>query len=143
MTLMVTSLQLAIVFDPEAAFVGYGVGLPGGSDRLTQARNQAFARQFQKILSRLARRKLQVWSGPAPHLDDVHLVVDDDARGGIFGQRQPVGFPLYVEGGSAAGDSLAEIHPAFRRAAFAQRQRRRARGRPQAINLVALLHLMK
>ena len=51
-----------------AAFVCLAV-----SDRLTQARNQAFARQFQKILGRLARRKLEVRSGAAPDLDDVHI----------------------------------------------------------------------
>ena len=37
--------QFAVVLDPEAAFPGDGVGLPGSSDRFTQARNQAFARQ--------------------------------------------------------------------------------------------------
>ncbi len=136
-------LQFAAVLDPEAALPGYGVRLPGSPDRLTEAGNQAFARQFQKILGGLARRKLQVRSGAAPHLNDVHLVVDDDARGSILGQRQPVGFPVHFRVGSGLGSSLREVHPAFGSTPFARRQRRRTGGCPQAIDLVALLHLVK
>ena len=98
--------ELARILDPEAAFLGRGVLLPGGSDRPPQACNQAFARQLQKILAGLARRKFQVRSRAAADLNDVQLVVDDDARGGIFGQHQPVGFPLQVLPGSGFGGFL-------------------------------------
>ena len=117
--------------------------MPGSSDRLTQACDQAFARHFQKILGRLARRKLEVRSGAAPNLNDVHIIVNDGAGGAMFGQHQPVGFSQHVRPGPALGNSLPEIHPAFGAAAFAQAWRRLIRGRQHAIDLVGLLHLMK
>ena len=74
-----------------------------GSDRLAQACNQAFARQFQKVLGRLARRKLQVGSRAAADLNDVHVIVDDGAGRAMFGQHQPVGFSQHVQPGSVLG----------------------------------------
>src|ERR1035438_1459622 len=94
-------------------------------------------------MARLARRKLEVWSGAAPHLNDVHLIVDDGARRAMFGQYQPVGLSQHVQPGPGLGSSLREIRPAFGAAALAQARRRRARGRPQAIHFVGFLHLMK
>ena len=114
------------------------------SDRLAQACDQAFARQFKKIPGRLARRKLEVRSGAAPDLNDVHLIVDDGAGRAIFGQHQPVGFSQHVQPGPAVGSSLAGDPPGLRsRRPSLRRRRRRTRGRPHAIDLVGLLHLMK
>ena len=131
------------MFDPKAGLFGRGVRSPGSSDGLTQARDQTFARQFQKILSRLARRKLQVRSGAAPDLHDVHRIVDDGAGGAIFRQHQPVGLSQHVRSRPAFGNSLPAVHPAFGAAAFALVWRGRTRGRLQAIDLVGFIHLVK
>ena len=143
MTLMVTSPNWPPSSIRKPSSLAAAFLSSGSSDRLTQTRDQAFARQFQKILGRLARRKLEVRSCAAPDLNDVHLIVNDGAGRAMFGQHQPVGFSQHVRPRPALGNSLPEIHPAFGAAAFAQAWRRRTRGRPHAIDLVGLLHLMK
>ena len=70
-------------------------------------------------MGRLAGRNLEVRSGVAPDLNDVHRIVDDGAWGAMFGQHQPVGFSQHVQPGAALGNSLPKIHPAFGPAGFA------------------------
>ena len=142
-TLIATSVNWPPPSIRKPSSLAAALRLSGGSDRLTQARYQAFARHFQKVLGRLARRKLEVRSCVAPDLNDVHIIVNDGAGGAMFGQHQPVGFSQHVQPGPALGNSLPEIHPVFGAAAFAQGWRRRTRGRQHAIDLVGLLHLMK
>ena len=134
---------MATVLDPESVLSGCGVGMSGSSDRLAQARNQAFARQFQKILGRLARRKLEVRSRAAPDLNDVHIVVNDGPGRAMFGKHQPVGFSQHVRPRCGLVNFLPEIHPACGVAAFAQVCRRPVRDRPQGIDPVGFLHLME
>ena len=76
-------------------------------------------------------------------LNDVHIIVDDGPGGAMFRQHQPVGFSLHVQPGSVLGNLLRTIHPAFGAWPSLRRRRRRTRGRPHAIDLVGLLHLMK
>jgi hypothetical protein len=136
-------LYVATALDSKAIFLGDGVRLSGSSDRLSQTRNQAFAHQFRKLMSRLARRELEVRRRVTPHLNDIQLVVNDDAWRSMFGQDQPVRFFLHLQPGSALHNLLRKIHPAFSAVALAQRRHRRTRGQPHAIDSVSLLHLIK
>ena len=140
---MATSRQLAAALDPEAVFPGHRVRLPRSSDRLTEARDQAFARQFEKVMSRLARRKLQVGSRVAANLKNIHVIVNHDAGRAMRGQHQAVGFSQHVERGPALGCSLRAVDADFGIAVLAREKRRRARGRRHAIDLVGSRHLMK
>ncbi len=133
MTLMVTSFNWPPSSIRKPSSLAATLRFPGSLDRLTQARDQAFARQFQKILGRLARRKLKVRSRAAADLNDVHRIVDDGAGGTMFGQHQAVGFSQHVQPGAALGNSPPEIRAAFRAAAFAQARHRRI-ARPAACN---------
>ena len=83
-TLMVTCLRWAVGLDTKAVLAGHGIGLPGDLDRLSQTADQAFPRQFQKIPSWLAGRKLE-YGAVDPGPERCSFIVNNGAGRSIFG----------------------------------------------------------
>jgi len=59
-----------------------------------------------------------VWSGAAPHLNDVHFIVGPTAPEAMFGQHQPVGLSQHVQPGSEPRQFSAGNPPGFGAAAL-------------------------
>ena len=94
--------------DLDARFRDRRLLLLGLGERHAQRREQPRARHLDEVDLRLARRRLQVRAGLAAELEDLQLVVDEDARRArsapAAGDRGAWPRSIARRGGDGAGD---------------------------------------
>ena len=82
--------------------------LARGGDRAAQLGGKGRARHFEKIQARFARARIEVGRHLAAELNDLHLVVDDQARRTVFRRHEPIRFlRAHPAGSRPRGDAFS------------------------------------